>query len=76
MYVVNDRHFIQHIIWDRNVFTNYLPCSHVINPNNEACGDLYCITDLCYMAYVRTVFPLIHPSTKIQVCTYVYRLTL
>ena len=28
---------IQHIICNRNVFTNFLPCSHTINLNNETC---------------------------------------
>ena len=28
---------IQHIICNRNVFTNFLPCSHTINPNTETC---------------------------------------
>ena len=28
---------IKHIIYDRDVFTNFLPCSHAINPNNETC---------------------------------------
>ena len=30
-------------------------------------GDLCCITDLCYMVYLRTDYPLILPSTRIQV---------
>ena len=52
----------------RNVFTNVLPCSHTINPNNEnVSGDLCSITDVCYMAYVRTVFPLNYPSTGYEV---------
>ena len=28
---------IQIIICNRNVITNFLPCSHAINPNNETC---------------------------------------
>ena len=28
---------IQHIICNRNVFTNFLPCSYVIHSNNETC---------------------------------------
>ena len=45
---------IQHNIkCNRNVFTNFLPCSHAINPNNEAClvtcaESLTCATWLMY----------------------------
>ena len=28
---------VQHIICNRDVFTNFLPCSHAINPSNETC---------------------------------------
>ena len=28
---------MQHIICNSNVLTNFLPCSHAINPNNETC---------------------------------------
>ena len=28
---------MQHIICNRNVFTNFLPCSHAFFPNNETC---------------------------------------
>ena len=28
---------IQHIISIRNGFTNFMRCSHAINPNNETC---------------------------------------
>ena len=71
---------IQHIICNRNVFTNFLPRSHAINPNNETClvtcaVSLTCATWLCTHS-----FPLIYPSTRIHywyiyVCTllvYVY----
>ena len=66
--VVNDRQFIlkythssiQHIIiilCNRNVFTNFLPCSHAINPNNETClvtcaVSLTCATWLMYAQFL------------------------
>ena len=44
---------MQHIIRDRNVFTNFQPCSQAINPNNETClvtcaVSLTCATWLMY----------------------------
>ena len=63
--VVNDRLFIhqiyalgpiQHIICNRNVFTNFLPRSHAINPNDETClvtcaVSLTCATWLKYAQF-------------------------
>ena len=42
-------------ICNRNVFSNFLPCSHAINPNNETCQ----VTCTTWLTYVRSVFPLI-----------------
>ena len=60
---------IQHIICYRNVFTNFLPFSHSINPTNETCL-VACATWLMY-----AVFHLIYPSTRIRniiLCMYVH----
>ena len=40
----------------KNVFTNFLPCSHAINPNNETClvtcaVSLTCATWLMYAQF-------------------------
>ena len=49
---------IQHIICNRNVFTNFLPCSHAINPNNETCLVTCAVSLTCatWLTYVCTVF--------------------
>ena len=58
---------IQHIICNRNVFTNFLPCSHEINSNNETCLVI-CAVSLTWLMY--TQISLILPSTRIQVHIY------
>ena len=64
---------VQYIIRYNNVFTNFLPCSHAINPNNETCLVTCAVSLTCatWLMYVCTDFPLIHPSTRIQLflCT-------
>ena len=47
---------IRHTVCNRNVFTNFLPCSHTIKPNNETClvtctVSLTCATWLMYVLY-------------------------
>ena len=68
--MVNDRqfilqinmHIVQHnvlLLCSRNVFTNFLPYSHAINPNNETCLETCALSltcAICCMAYVHTVF--------------------
>ena len=53
---------IQHIIYNTNVFTNLLPYTHAINPNNETClvtcaVSLTCATWLMFLVctYLRHV---------------------
>ena len=64
---------IQHIICNKNVFTNFLPCSHAISSNNETCLVTCAVSPTCatWLTYVRIDFSLILPSTRIQVCPYV-----
>ena len=48
---------IQHIICDRNVFTNFLPCSHAIIPNNETCLVTCAhISDPCFQHWCVHIF--------------------
>ena len=62
---------IQHIICNRNVFTNFLPCSHAINPNNETC----LVTCAMYMAFMHTVVSLIfQPVNKYIIGAYLSNL--
>ena len=69
------------IICNRNVFTNFLPCSHAINPNNKTClvtcaVSLTCATWLTYVSThsfpfdLRTYVPLNRDSST-HVHTYV-----
>ena len=62
---------IQHIICNRNLFTNFLPCSHLINPNNETCLVTCAVSLTCatWIMYTQ-IFPLIHPATRIQIILY------
>ena len=56
LYCIYAHSSIQHILCNRNAFTNFLPCSHSINPNNETClvtcaVSLTCATWLMYAQF-------------------------
>ena len=58
---------ILHVIFNRHVFTNFLPCSHAINPNNETCLVTCAVSLTCATWLVYTQFSLFaYPSTRIQ----------
>ena len=63
------RSSMQHIICNRNVITNFLHSCHAINPNNETCLVTCAVSLTCatWLMYIHAVFPLIYPSTRIQV---------
>ena len=56
-------------ICNRNVFTNFLPCSHTITPNNETCLVNCAVSLTCttWLMYVCTVFLLDCPSASMYV---------